>query len=375
MKKVITVIMTIFIVVLGLNIFAEEDYTTKDYFKKMKIEEEVNKKCTKLDKDKEEYLNSLGIMDEEISLYTSDIIKEINEADIKDIYAEISYYEIDDDTKIENNTVDINNCLIMSDEEIDRYFQRLYYPNYVKKTTLLKQVNVETKNTEKFSKTVIMIKQKSGKYSGQFLTTVTFKWLVMPKNRNIDKIYIEFDNATINIDYEPTVYRTGNIYKDKHSCKGVCTSTTKHKVTTSKQTMSKITLKRDKTTGRDLKENHYVSRDDYISIAYKLHSDSFKQADNRSPILWTKYKDEQCVATFMVYKKNKKVKKINVYPGYVHTKTGIDLSAIAADSVSATVEKSGLSTTTMMFKLATGGYKKYSTCQMGDNTEFQFKFD
>lgn len=359
-----------FTMIFGSGINYDSNSSEKGFFVDLKIKEEMASNSTKLKPDKEKYLNSLGVMDEDIESYTDEVLQEINDADNKDILIETAYYSVDDTLEEADTSISTDDCKLMSLDEINEFYHNEYYTDYNSKSFLTDTVNAVTKDTAKFSKTVTMVKKKKGKYKGQFLTTVTLRWLKMPYQRNIDKIYIEFDNATINIDRKPTVYRDCTKSVDRCTYKD-------GKITIRKDVtqLGTVYLTKDATTGKDLKNNHYVARDDYISIAFELHSDSYKQADNRSPMLWTKYYNERCTATFIVYKKNTKVKKINVYPGYVHTKTGADLVSIAADSVAASVDKSGVGIATMMFKLASGSYKTYSTCSMGNTSAFTFTFD
>lgn len=360
-------------------LFPEDSGLDENFFVDMKIKDEINLDKTMLNSDKERYLNSLGVMDEDIQQYDDEMIAQINNANVEDIFAKVEYYTVDDSVENADNAIDDSECVAMSKSEINSLFQEKYYNDYKNKTPFVSTVKAETKNTATFSKVVTMVKQSIA-YEGEYLTTVAVKWLKMPINRSLDVLHIEWDNAYLDTNYPITGvhgwkrnYQTATL-TSVHPTNGPVWKYSNHsKVETT------ALKKKNYTKSVAIGDNYFVARNNELIVGMDLHNgkveypNGYNQNARYAQLrLATSYENEYCQIKFMLKKMSSTDRTIIIYPSYVHAKTSADIVSFAFDVASAVVGKSNVAGSRLMYKLASGSYRTYSVCGMGSTVPFTF---
>ena len=212
-------------IAMGETSSGRKDLIKEDYVHQ-KIQDEIENDVTELNTNIEQYLNSKGVFDEDIQLYSDDTKKELNMANTNCVWVQNEYYSVvDADEELLENT----ELQELTEEEINNYIGEQYYDidtgfsqtfkeqtvNGVAKTSSnsrAKQYNVDMTDVSTLKVSLVVIE-----YASRVTVSVTYTWDTMPKYRQIDVAGIawgrdgvlrDLDNADKDVSAEYTANYT-----------------------------------------------------------------------------------------------------------------------------------------------------------------------
>ena len=212
-------------IAMGETSSGRKDLIKEDYVHQKK-QDEIENDVTELNTNIEQYLNSKGVFDEDIQLYSDDTKKELNMANTNCVWVQNEYYSVvDADEELLENT----ELQELTEEEINNYIGEQYYDidtgfsqtfkeqtvNGVAKTSSnsrAKQYNVDMTDVSTLKVSLVVIE-----YASRVTVSVTYTWDTMPKYRQIDVAGIawgrdgvlrDLDNADKDVSAEYTANYT-----------------------------------------------------------------------------------------------------------------------------------------------------------------------
>ena len=420
MKKIVKNIIAIMLIVMAnivsiyattSNVYAHENLDTSEFIKKnvfkeerkkyknidKALQKETDKHSTVAKKEIEEYLNEQGVFDDEITgLFTDEDLSKLEINDLVDTEIYVAYYAVEDKEELENKAVEEEEMIELTDEQVDKYLAEKYFS---KNTNLYEELKkeFEEKNKRKektlFSKALESVGLKpivtyaaitksesvggvddennpsmlkkiwmAKKSSNYILVNFEAVWTEMPKYRNLDVIYIEWDYGKY---YEIAQYADVEV---KHFWRKqlVYVSGMGERIAESKSYSKSMKYVPE---GQNLKNNQYNIREDYLCAAINLHDDYEGYSSTTMENISNRYVNEGVSFKFYV-RPEEGTERMNFHLRYSHTIVNVDIVSVAISTI--TGGKTGL--ITVSCELAAGGYKNVKSELSGVDHKFVFDF-
>lgn len=420
MKKIVKNIIAIMLIVIAnivsvytttYNVYADENIDTREFDKKnvfieghkkygnvdKTVQKEVSRHSTVAKKEIEEYLNKQGVFDDEIAgLFTDEDLRELQICDLVNTEIYVAYYAVEDKAELEDCAVVEEEMIELTDEQVDKYLAEKYFS---KETNLYEELEKEFRekneceNNSLFNELLEAVGLKpivayaaitksetiggvddednpsmlkkiwmAKKSSNYILVNFEAVWTEMPKYRNLDVIYIEWDYGKY---YEIAHYADVEVTHFWRK-KVVYVSAMGKRVTENTPHSKQMKYVPE---GQNLKNNQYNIREDYLCAAINLHNDYEGYSTVTMEDIHNLYVNEGVSFKFYV-RPEEGVGRMNFYLRYGHTKVETNIVSVAVSAI--TGGKSGM--LSAICELASGDCKTIKTELSGIDHKFIFNY-